>query len=122
MTIDSTNFHKNTIGRFTIVETPKGTPDYISKTTWGEISSIYYYTNEGVIRLSNHWGNVASCQWNLEGVNSLGFDKCRKVVETAGYISFDELNRVKSLQIKMWDLRSLGNHEEADKMEFNKQF
>lgn len=27
------------------------------------ISSKYWYTYDGVYRLSNHWGNVASCYW-----------------------------------------------------------
>ena len=62
-TIDKTNFHLSTYGRFQVVEQPSRTPDYISYTTWGEISSIYYYEKNGVIRVTKHWGAVASSQW-----------------------------------------------------------
>jgi hypothetical protein len=27
--------------------------------------SSYYFTNEGVFRLSNHWGRAANCKWRL---------------------------------------------------------
>jgi len=32
---------------------------------YDEISSKYFYTKEGVIRYSNHWGNCSSCFWTL---------------------------------------------------------
>ena len=28
--------------------------------------SKYYYTEEGMYRLSNHWGRLANCKWRLE--------------------------------------------------------
>jgi hypothetical protein len=28
--------------------------------------SKYYYTKEGMYRLSNHWGRLANCKWRLE--------------------------------------------------------
>ena len=28
-------------------------------------NSTYYYTNEGVYRLADHWGRVANCRWKL---------------------------------------------------------
>ncbi len=28
--------------------------------------SSYYFTDEGVFRLSNHWSRVANCRWRLE--------------------------------------------------------
>ena len=122
MKIDKTNFHLSTYGRFTVVETPSRKADYISYTTWGHISSIYHYTEEGVIRTSDHWGGVASCQWNLEGLNEMGFDKCRKTQVTSGYISFEELTRLKNIQIKGMELRAEGKHEEAKALNFIEQF
>jgi len=40
----------------------------------GKISSEYWYSEEGVIRKSDHWGVVATCEWNInEG--EVGFAK-----------------------------------------------
>jgi hypothetical protein len=91
MKINKDNFFIKTNGRFIECEIPSRPADYISKTPWGDVSSVYYYTNEGVIRVSDHWGGVASCQWNLNTVNTFRFDKCRKTELKAGYISFKEL-------------------------------
>ena len=30
-----------------------------------ESGSTYYYTKQGVYRLSNHWGRAAKCNWRL---------------------------------------------------------
>jgi hypothetical protein len=122
MQIDRTNFHQSTNGRFIVIDTPNRPADYISYTTWGEISSIYHYTELGVIRTSNHWGKVASCQWNLEGVNEMGWDKCRKVEVTSGYISFEELTKNKNLHNKMMNFYAEGKTEDALKLNFLKQF
>jgi hypothetical protein len=112
-TINQTNFHERTNGLFKVVEMPNGTPDYISYTTWGAVSSTYYYLNNGVVRVSNHWGAVASCQWNLQGLNEQGYDKCRKTILTAGYISFEDLQKNENLQVKMWELRAEGKNNNA---------
>lgn len=59
------NFFENTITTFKEVKKPKGDPDYISSS-----GSRYWYTNDGVIRGSNHWGNgVANCDWSLARKN-----------------------------------------------------
>jgi hypothetical protein len=122
MTIDKSNFHLSTYGRFEIIETPNRPADYISYTTWGEISSIYHYTENGVIRTSNHWGAVASCQWNLEGLNEMGWDKCRKVEVVSGYISFNELNRVKNIHNEMMNLYANGKEADAKALNFLQNF
>jgi hypothetical protein len=122
MTIDKSNFHQSTYGRFTVTKTPNRPADYISYTTYGTISSVYHYTENGVIRTSNHWGAVASCQWNLEGLNEIGWDKCRKTEVVSGYISFDELNRVKNLHNEMMNFYALGKVKEALSLNFLKQF
>lgn len=59
------NFHNHTFCRFT--RTPMEfwaniTPNYVSKS-----GSAYYFTDQGVYRLSNHWGRAANCKWRLEG-------------------------------------------------------
>lgn len=62
------NFFVNTMAEFEKTERPNREPDYVSKDRNGHISSRYWYTDEGVIRGSNHWGNgVASCDWLLKG-------------------------------------------------------
>jgi hypothetical protein len=48
---------------FKQADKPEGQPDFVS-----ESGSAYWYTNQGVYRASNHWGNVASCDWGLDGV------------------------------------------------------
>jgi len=60
------NFFKNTLATFTRItdDQEKATycdPDYVSPS-----GSAYWYTNEGVIRYSNHWGYVASCIWRAD--------------------------------------------------------
>ena len=61
-TYNSTNFFKYTFCEFQQVDDFKFPEDtnYRSKS-----ESIYYYTNEGVYRKSNHWGRVANCRWKL---------------------------------------------------------
>lgn len=57
------NFFRNTFCEFTQIDNfdLKGkTPDYKSKS-----GSNYYFTNEGVYRVANHWGRAANCRWRL---------------------------------------------------------
>ncbi len=64
------NFFFNTIAVFKPIEyVPTREADYNSSNYYsGEISSSYWYTDEGVIRYSDHWGNdIATCDWKLEG-------------------------------------------------------
>ena len=61
-TYNQTNFFKHTFCEFNQVddfEFPENT-NYKSKS-----ESIYFYTEEGVYRKSNHWGRVANCRWKL---------------------------------------------------------
>ena len=71
------NFHRHTFCVF--MEVPMGSingqkVDYKSKS-----GSSYYFTEDGVFRLSNHWGRAANCKWRLQsaGINTsrtkLGF-------------------------------------------------
>jgi hypothetical protein len=38
--------------------------DYKSKS-----GSCYYFTTDGVFRLSNHWGRAANCKWRLQSID-----------------------------------------------------
>lgn len=58
------NFHKNTFCIFTeaaFSEIENQKPDYKSKS-----GSAYYFTENGVYRLSDHWGRAANCKWRLQ--------------------------------------------------------
>ena len=61
-TYNKANFFKHTFCEFQQIdnfEFPENT-NYKSKS-----ESIYFYTNEGVYRESNHWGRVANCRWKI---------------------------------------------------------
>lgn len=63
------NFFHSTIAEFEPVEKPNREPDYISTDSFGnETGSVYWYTKDGVIRGSDHWGKgISSCDWGLKG-------------------------------------------------------
>ncbi|WP_444671275.1 hypothetical protein [Flavobacterium columnare] len=103
------NFFKNTFAVFQISdlkEIENLTPDYISyknklvedetytrhliKTD--EVSSIYYYNEKGVYRLSNHWGGCSSCFWFLEErQNKTILETILETIETDNYKIFETL-------------------------------
>ena len=63
-TYNRTNFHRHTFCVFqemdlSLVANQK--PDYTSKS-----GSSYYFAENGVYRLSNHWGRAANCKWRLQ--------------------------------------------------------
>ncbi|QTE23844.1 hypothetical protein [Polaribacter cellanae] len=61
-TYNQTNFFKHTFCEFKQVNNfqfPENT-NYKSKS-----ESMYFYTEKGVYRKSNHWGRVANCRWKL---------------------------------------------------------
>ena len=56
------NYHVGTVANFTACEMPSGKPDYVSAS-----GSKYYYTETGIIRVADHWGDqIASCSWNID--------------------------------------------------------
>ncbi|MCG2612336.1 hypothetical protein LZZ90_12545 [Flavobacterium sp. SM15] len=58
------NFHKHTFCVFKEVDELKIEalkPNHNSKS-----GSVYYFTEEGVYRVSNHWGRAANCRWRLD--------------------------------------------------------
>lgn len=59
------NFFENTLVMYEEVKKPKGDPDFES-----DSGSRYWYSDKGVIRGSDHWGNgVANCDWALKRKN-----------------------------------------------------
>jgi hypothetical protein len=82
--IDLNNFYLATFGNFKRCKVPKRKPDFFSlnKVT-GKVSSRYWYgqDSEGlfVVRLSDHWGKVASCRWLLGGTTeNFPYHQCGK--------------------------------------------
>ena len=60
---NKTNFHKHTFCEFTQVDSasiPNIDWHYKSKSGSG-----YSFADEGVYRISNHWGRAANCRWRL---------------------------------------------------------
>ncbi|MEM6686441.1 MAG: hypothetical protein AAF617_11715 [Bacteroidota bacterium] len=58
------NFFKNTYCVFKAVALQTlqdQTPDFVSRS-----GSQYFYTSDGVYRISSHWGRAASCRWRLQ--------------------------------------------------------
>ena len=43
---------------------------YLVQAEQGKISSKYWYSENGVTRVSDHWGIVASCNWTINSENS----------------------------------------------------
>lgn len=57
------NFHKHTFCVFQEVDQEcLRLPELSYKSKSG---SSYYFTSEGVYRVSNHWGRAANCRWRL---------------------------------------------------------
>lgn len=64
------NFYKNTRCVFTLRQRCFGSqdPDYVS-----DSGSRYWFTDEGVYRIADHWGHVGNeCYWKLVQ----GWDRC----------------------------------------------
>lgn len=63
MQYNKDNFYKDTQADFVSCDVPTREPDYYSNS-----DSRYWYTDEGVYRLSDHFGwGVGSCNWTLDG-------------------------------------------------------
>ena len=78
------NFHKHTFCIFqevdrTVLDPLQ--PQYTSKS-----GSTYYFTEEGVYRVSNHWGRAANCKWRLATISSQRYSG--KVVGYANWSDF----------------------------------
>lgn len=103
------NFFLNSIGFWEVRKfRPKREPDHTSlnkRELWrnGRVktSSEYWYTSDGVIRGSDHWGSdVASCSWYLKG-KSYGNYGVRSGYKTYAYIPWKDL-KAKGVIGKHW--------------------
>lgn len=82
--IDRNNFYKFTEGHFAPCPIPDREPDYHSQT------SSYWYTDEGVIRQSDHWGSgIASCSWTLGEKPLAPCYRNKDLGQRSGFIPWD---------------------------------
>lgn len=82
------NFFKHTYCEFEMVNDnffSKKEVHYKSKS-----GSLYFFTEEGVYRYSNHWGRVANCRWKINGVED--YKNQSYYVGYANWLSFYPLN------------------------------
>ncbi len=59
------------------------TPNFVS-----DSGSKYYYTDKGVYRVSDHWGNVKTCNWAIDGTSPYISPK------QVGYADFKSFKRI----------------------------
>lgn len=57
------NFHKYTFCEFQ--EVSQDSIDELKLAYTSKSGSSYYFTENGVFRVSNHWGRAANCRWRL---------------------------------------------------------
>lgn len=62
------NSLKNTFCVF--IEMPMDTVTHFSLEYQSKSGSKYFYTTEGMYRLSNHWGKLANSKWHLKPLDS----------------------------------------------------
>lgn len=67
---DRDSFYKCSYAIFNGCEKPAREPDYIS-----ESGSAYWYSEDGVIREADHWGNVATCIWEIRNIVDYDLDR-----------------------------------------------
>ncbi len=93
------NYFLNSIGFWEVRKSrPRREPDYVSMNYHdfrhgGKVkkSSEYWYSSDGVIRGSDHWGSdVASCSWYLLGQSYKNYG-VKSGYKTYAYISWKDL-------------------------------
>jgi hypothetical protein len=108
-TYNKTNFHKHTFCIFQKVnlELVKDLKlHYKSKS-----GSSYYFVEDGVYRLSNHWSRVANCRWRIVANKSI----------PPNSIEVSNPNRIKLGFAKWHDFHQDNDFEKHYFIEFNKQ-
>jgi hypothetical protein len=83
---NKTNFHKHTFCEFIEVDTvaiPNIEWHYKSKSGSG-----YCFTDEGVYRISNHWGRAANCRWRLISSSNSKINNSKNRVGYAKWTDF----------------------------------
>ncbi len=81
--------------------------------------SLYFYTDEGVYRYSNHWGRVANCRWKIKGVDE--YKSQNYYVAFANWNAFYMLNDTDKVfyldvdfSLKGVKIKRLKNEEKSD--------
>lgn len=99
------NFHKHTFCEFQEVSDNALNDLQLAYTS--KSGSSYYFTDEGVYRVSNHWGRAANCRWRLiskeEKVNQY------KRIGYANWVDFypnNETERLFYIEID-WKMKSV---------------
>lgn len=90
-TYNKSNFHKHTFCIFQEVNLQELIglkPNYTSKS-----GSSYYFINEGVYRVSNHWGRAANCKWRLQPMSQIISNRTR-----VGYARWSEFHSDNDIQ------------------------
>lgn len=79
------NFHKHTfcIFREVFVDDIKD----LKQNFKSKSGSIYYFTEKGVFRISNHWGRASNCRWKLESKSS---GKINNNLNRIGYANWSD--------------------------------
>lgn len=86
-TYNQTNFFKHTFCEFRQIEDfefPEN-KNYKSKS-----ESIYFYTDKGVYRKSNHWGRVANCRWKI--ISNENYKNQQVIIGFAEWVDFYPIN------------------------------
>jgi hypothetical protein len=84
------DFFKDTEANFASCGIPSTAPDYTSNS-----GSSYWYTDEGVVRVSDHWIGAASCRWTLDGIteNETGLAIDKREAAVAGFCRWADFSR-----------------------------
>lgn len=82
-------FFSATVANWVRCEFPEDTPDYVSFS-----GSAYWDRGDRVIRVSDHWGLVATCKWLIEHESVLVFTAAE-----CYYDDFRSINNVSSIDI-----------------------
>jgi len=85
------DFFEGTKADFTTCDIPAREPDYVSKS-----GSVYWYTDDGVIRAADHWLGVASCKWILDGHDEYILNKAtdKREFPVAGFCKWNDFSRI----------------------------
>lgn len=79
------NFHKHTFCDFK--EVFKEEIERLGLSYKSKSGSSYYFTEQGVYRVSNHWGRAANCRWRLKTENK---QKINNAGPRIGYANWND--------------------------------
>ncbi|HLP64850.1 hypothetical protein [Flavobacterium sp.] len=111
-----TNFHKHTFCVFqeedvTIVGSLQ--LNYKSKS-----GSSYFFTDDGVYRLSNHWSRVANCRWRLQENPKLQKTNPNRIklgfAKWTEFYADNELEKLYFIEVDFDEKTAAFHHKESD--------